>query len=419
MSRLSLDTFPVEIFQIIHSYVTDYEYRQFINCHKLFESIKYETIYYDLLEIHAMKKKMIWKFGKKENSLVKYLKEIVSNNIKDKRKQIKMKIQLLSEKEIFLYNDLYSGVHYLAVSFARYGDSFNKISFKNVFHLEIKGSSSLTTLDSFDSLENLTELRLAHLSKLTDISCLQHLKSTLKSVKLEDCAKLKNISVLKNIPAVSLVDCCSISDLSLLGNHDEFEWFDYGEVSITMDSLIPFKSAKRLSVEGCIVSFQGLKDALTEELSAFNLSSTYIVFPGYWFELVSLELTHFGLSSLKKGSLSKLRIVTLTDCLISCLSVFSCVRIMELIDIKLEKESNSVLDFLDCTNLRKMRIQRCRDIVEIRGLFSVKRLEIHSCRILKKISGLHQVTCLVLSCCPDLRDINDFSGTLKYQSVFH
>jgi hypothetical protein len=49
---------PIVIFDIIHSYISHYDYRQLMNCnHHIFCEIKYETVYYDLIS-HVLEDKL-------------------------------------------------------------------------------------------------------------------------------------------------------------------------------------------------------------------------------------------------------------------------------------------------------------------------------------------------------------------------
>jgi hypothetical protein len=73
---IEFDVLPVDVFHVIHSFLTHYNYRQFMNCAKsFFRSVRKETVYYDLIGMQHWMKKIKGRYGsmqkcRRESSIV-------------------------------------------------------------------------------------------------------------------------------------------------------------------------------------------------------------------------------------------------------------------------------------------------------------------------------------------------------------
>jgi hypothetical protein len=103
---VGFDSIPVVIFDIIHSYLSHYDYRQFLNCsNTLFYPIKFETVVYELL------------FFESWNKSLEFYETAVVGNVKDKSKQIKLCIYEPSVEQFQRYESLLEGLAKVEIDF--------------------------------------------------------------------------------------------------------------------------------------------------------------------------------------------------------------------------------------------------------------------------------------------------------------
>jgi hypothetical protein len=137
---------PVDLYHNIHNYLSHYDYRQFMNCNKVyFHAIKYETVYIDLIGMKYWKKEMRLskvKYNEEDyENKIKLCLEKLKRNVKNSYKQIGLAQFLFENNDVIeSYSNLLINVEFLQAhfNFETQNDSF---------------PSSLTTSQINSSLE--------------------------------------------------------------------------------------------------------------------------------------------------------------------------------------------------------------------------------------------------------------------------
>ena len=150
---------PTVIFSSIQEYLSNSEYREFMNCNQHeFQSIKYETVYYifTIINIYPRRTKMTLIINNLQEQMNKY--DILLSRIKDKSKQIGIRMKDVPLQLLDNYASKFTGIHSLEIfsdTYTQYPDSFDISIFNNIHHIKFKKVSN-----NFYSLNNVNELTL-------------------------------------------------------------------------------------------------------------------------------------------------------------------------------------------------------------------------------------------------------------------
>jgi hypothetical protein len=413
---------PVELFQDIHSYLSHYEYRQFMNSSlSLFSAVKYETVYYIFSEVHEWKE-LFPEFSDKQ--LRDYCKEMIDHNVKDKGKQIAMQIDFQLKSEINLYSELYQGIHLLIVNFASCKCSPRQFSFHDIENLELSNFDSVRSLDEFLQLANIHVLRLSDFPELVDISRVKDIK-TLKHVDLSDCPQLEDISPLKDFTESFFRQCCAATDFSSLEKHEHITFSDFiNDVTITSEHLSHLKMAKIIEIACKIESCSSLK----ENVGLLNLTlmneATFSPVVPVLHSLVYLFLGHCDLSLWTPDQLlPNLQELTLRNCKGVNFISFRNVNVLKLnyfhelpdeinlssflkLQVLFVEGCNTVKEIISPLQLKDLNVFSCSKLTRISNLSGVKILKVQDCKRFSELEGLTQLKSIALEDLPFYRDFS-------------
>jgi hypothetical protein len=224
MTSQHFSNIPIDIYHIIHSFLSHYDYRQLVNSSKTdFEAIKKETVSYDIAYVFNLQS---FKFVPLRENKSKFdleeaivsAKKAVKNSENQVFVRIHTRIELPSN-----FNEITTGLGRLSVVYEnkRYPAVRSDLlcSFSNVTDLCVELPRAITSLD-FLQCYKLTSFHVKS-KDLTDISKLRQFHE-LHTVYLRECASVRHVSSLRNIKKVSIYGSLGTSDLSELGNHEEF-----------------------------------------------------------------------------------------------------------------------------------------------------------------------------------------------------
>jgi hypothetical protein len=215
---MMFDRVPTVIFDIIHAYLSHYDYRQLLNCNQsIFGAVKYDTVYYEFKSFDHLPSVL------KRRSLIRkvnYLTEKVRNQVKCLNTQISMSWFCHDEKEFTAFCSLFVGIHKLSLSFPD--------GCWTILSLELLSTISYLSLDGIAniSLEGLAGQMIHRIEDVDPGSpfTAPPSKRGIYSLNLKDCDWMKDISEITRICTlrkVSISFCRSISDISCLSNIEE------------------------------------------------------------------------------------------------------------------------------------------------------------------------------------------------------
>jgi hypothetical protein len=216
--REHFSNIPIDIYHIIHSYLSHYEYRQFVNSNKIdFEVVKYETVAYDIAYVY-------FKFSTLDPTGVFTDRFGLDEAIVSAKKAVKH-----SENQVFVRIHPYRN---------ELPSNFNEIT-TGLGRLSLVYEYPAVRSDLLCPFSNVTDLRVGLPKGITSLDFLQRYKlnsidvtsddlidinnfNELHTVYLRECANLRDVSSLRNLKKVSINGSLGTSDLSELGNHEEF-----------------------------------------------------------------------------------------------------------------------------------------------------------------------------------------------------
>jgi hypothetical protein len=223
---------PIDIFHIIHSFLSHYDYRQFMNSNKSdFEVIKHETVAYDVANDCFVSSKLV-PSRLTTKTLFDLEDAIVSAKkaVKNSANQVFVRIHTRNELPSN-FNEITTGLKLLSLVYAYPAVRLDLLcSFNNVTDLRVELPKGITSLDFLQCYK----LNSFHVKSedLTDINKLRQFNE-LHTVYLNECANVRNVSSLRNLKKVIICECRSVSDLSELGNHEEFYLFSlFGRIKM-------------------------------------------------------------------------------------------------------------------------------------------------------------------------------------------
>jgi hypothetical protein len=444
---------PLVIFDVIHSYLCHYDYRQLLNTsHSIFAEPKYETAYYVLSEFSI------------KNQLRDSVMEECKKRVRSPQNQICVRWYCRSSQDCSSFCQYCSGIHSLRLLC----HNAEKIvlplfMFTTVFDLTLVGTY-ITSLSGLaggvqgDLEAPLAECRiqaltLAYCPNLKDISEIKKI-SGLKQVKIDRCKMIEDYCALANIEEVEVkIDTPFVdSRLSNLSGENQKSltlsayrsaYFSVGTsllmsfrhlTSLTLECLFDtscdFNSAfgegsartdiKRYShirylkicPEGALSfkCFPQLLDLISVELAGFDISSWNQTFSSLSSAVISFCILPSDLSCFKFISQFTLR--TRTDSALDFTGIFNDLKEFYL------DGSNNVTSLTINSKVRNIRINWAVSLHTISGIGIVKSLDINCCHSLTQVEGLINAGSCRLSYLKDLKDFT-FLQKISVKLVIH
>jgi hypothetical protein len=362
------------LFQIIQQFLSEYDYCQLMNTNlSTFQPIKYETIQYSI--------------SANNSDLCEAYNEMVAlqmiASVKDKFKQITVRLSNVDEKLIGKYAKLYDGVATLYLT--RFTFPFNTMPFQlftSITHLTLTDGNVYSVVDF--NLENLRTLIIWNCN-FTGISSWNP-SSKLQSVTITSCRWLRDIPPLDNIKIVDIDSCYNLTKFQTTGGHAKFSFVGYPGEYLSPESY------------QCMVQpsfYEGLDHLILDSQfpSKFlgfslwkNITSVFLTtnrrnihsFPLFFG--VELRLENFTLSAWNDcKELPNLERCVLTDC--EGFHIFPASPV-----------------------LTSLRVESCSDLKTIPSLPTLRVLNVQSCPLLEKIDDCPILTTAIIYDCTSLRD---------------
>jgi hypothetical protein len=383
---------PVDIFQVIHSYLSHYDYRQFVNSSKSdFEVIKHETVAYGIKYIDFS-----GPLGVPERHF--NLEEaIVSAKKAVKNSQNQVFVRISKNRTHSLppnFNELTTGLKLLSLVYYRDVTSDQICLFSNVTDLRLEWPKQMTSLDSLQCYK----LNSFHVTsnELTDINRLRQFKE-LHSVYLNKCAELRDVSALRNIKKVSIGGRLGTSDLSELGNHENFYLTPFEGHTANISRLFKLKSTMGDLHLFFDVSQVNLNDYFGHDFDCNscrvdNSGDFAMKFPSN-LGITNLYLDVFEITKSRSNPNSPLRDLQLEGIVSESLDIsnFHNLKSCEVYD-------SASLKSITVNNpgLSKLSINECTSLEEINEVGDLDDFRIINCESLTSVNGIVSVNTMSL-----------------------
>jgi hypothetical protein len=415
--HFGFDRLPVVIYDLIHAYLSHYEYRQLMNCNKsVFHSIKYETVVLTLKGYNRWYRIFPGQFTIQRR--LDYYEEMIQNNIKDRSKQIQMKVTHADASQLRLYQNVFNGISHLSISFRERTTLLTSLEFiRNISRLELTGLGKITHLNDLTGT-NMIILKIENAPELADITNLSNFPKLTK-VTLISCESISDISVLKDIPSFAMQGCPLVNNLSILSGNQKR--IDYSNYHNSISSITKFKKVPKLKISAnfSICDFQ---DAFTNK-TIYNLTlkhypmiatartTPYSTPVPQLTNLIFLRLHKMDLSLWT--SLINVKQVELHNCIINSLLCFKNVQIL-----RLSGFGWNTIDLSSFLCLKKLYLKSLSNFIGFSKELS-KTLEFISflkCEKLMTLNHLANVACVELNTCLSLLTL-DGLGNNKQVSI--
>jgi hypothetical protein len=421
---------PLVIFRIIKRYLSHYEYLQLLNTSRyVFAELKYETVYYTL--------KILDNFPGRSTSIltsVDLVMDTIQKKVKSKRRQVCLKWYCESMERFSTFNNCFSEVRCLNLSFDRGAGVTLPLSCLSRIHsLTLYGicNRSLTGLSgnietdvSGQKMRRLSGIRILKLERcwvLQDITEIEKMSALVK-VKIRRCELLTDYSPVKNIKVVdaqlffndhgvqfygpSVPYLAGDNQRSLTLSDDFYHAFQYE----LFTSLLSFRHLTNLSLEwhfnsSCdfIAAFGERNDGkyddrycMLKRLSLQNRSyhgnhgfhvvgennNIQPVLPQLT-DLLSITLRGFDVSSWNQP-FSSLSTVKLTSCVIP--SDLSCFKHVS--SLSMSYSTSASLTFSEIfSNLKDLQLSFCNELTTLIINCNIKEVIITTASSLQHIYG--------------------------------
>jgi hypothetical protein len=418
---------PIDIYHLIHSYLSHFQYRQFLNTSKaVFLSIKYETVTYDLIGLSQFN-------GFRLQTRINCCSDMLKDNVKDRQKQIKfVDKEIVSQEDLNLLYCVFHGINSIRLFFkTEEKTTFPLHLFSNICHISLHCIDFLIDLSSLNG--NIITLELDEVHHLVDINHIQYL-STLEKVVFRNCERLSDISCLKNISHVEVMNCKLINDISVICNKQKcliFKMFEEQLYTSFNKHCVSFYQIERLEIIANLTkySFSFLQET-KENQNQWNLKYLKLINDGininkslpFQSRLLDLVLNNFDISNWKAETLSSSGSKNLPRVrvnLFSCRLPDNC-DVNELFPGGIIKWSSSFiynvsfLDFSSCNyTVSSVSINHIDDLTSI-SLKNCKiiNLTINSCVNLVHIEGINS-TKVSISFCENFQKFTEIENLQK------
>jgi hypothetical protein len=431
---LEVDILPLDIFPIIHSFLSHHDYRLFLSCCSCFAyPLKYENVYYDIAVFRTNEHKLTTREEERAAKTARtcWLTKL-KTNVKDPYQQIRIYVPQWNfvEQLPISFSNLCHGIHFLCINFLfATVKSLPSLSiFSSIYHLHLDSypcksleglSSDVIVKDETirTNKRGIVELILSSAYHLVDVSEVIMIPS-LKSVEFQRCDELRDISYLKDIEKVEIYECKKVrlSDLTLFHKQKKFSLYSSALVPFT-PFVAQFKKVSELALTGFFEKgFQSVLDLEGSSIKHLDLRSFHYtsaeqeILPCISFVpgILALNLVGFNLS-LWTSPLHELSSVSLHNCLLTntgWLEFVSSLTITENYRYSMRKGVKfDVLDFSKgFQNLRSLKLSTGKLQILLIGRF-LKTLDLSYCDNLRSVTGADRLRTLHLRSCPKLNEV--------------
>jgi hypothetical protein len=434
IQETTFERLPIDIYHIIHEYLSHYDYRQFMNSNKyVFHPIKYETVMYNLRGFHE------WIGIELHSAELDYCCAMLMDNVKNKQNQVMIAATKVNQVTLLeACHSMFHGVHRVSFSFYSGADKvINNLSlrlFSNISHISLIRVGTISNL--LELCGNIISLEIEYAENLYDISQVKNLP-TLEKVSFNGCNKLQDISELKAIPNITIINCPSVPDISVIeSNHKHLSYHSGYAMPILFGSAYStFFQIEKLEINGNLskCDFSFLQETDTNQagwnlryLTLYDRNLSFSTLP-FQSRLYELNLYGFDLSHWKKtcdpftptvtpSPKSKMRRpkmnITLSHCVLpkNCIvyDLFSYdIQELELIGIRDLK----CIDFTSFHHKRisDVEINECDDLISIIIGNNISQLYVTCSNNLESILEIGNCDMLQIIDCDNFYEISNIS----------
>jgi hypothetical protein len=377
-----IEGLPTALFQIIQDHLSKYDYCQLMNTNlSTFQPIKYETVHYTILI--------------NKSDLCDAYNETVAlqmvAGVKDKCKQIAVRLSDVDEKLVRKYSKFYDGVASVHLKRFSFGSNMNFQMFYSLTELKLTEIKITSEIDI--NLENLALLVIYQCSFRGVSSWNKNNK--LKAVEIRDCQFLEFLPPLNNLDRVVIKSCFQLHELQTTGGHKAFTFIGC-EVSISLfqQMIQPsfYAKMKRLKLS-CRFPDQVHDFSVWQNIPVVELNAAHAVrhtFPVFYG--VELRLVNFKLPAWNEcNELPNLKVCDLRCC--QDFRTFPC-----------------------SPKLKSLTLEKCPGLRLIPSQPNLRKLEVKSCELVEKIEFGNHLNFAVIYHCEALKDLA-FCSSLEYLNV--
>jgi hypothetical protein len=413
-----IEALPVQIFQMIQSYLNEREYRNLMNTNlSSFQLIRYETVHYTFKS--PTKWHEINSCAQKDQE--EYLQFIIAN-IKDKSKQISMTMSTKDYTKLLHIRNLIKGIS--SFSFCgNYGHmslNFDFTIFQNIVEVSLENIHGIGVIHS--GLEHVQVLKLKNLTNLKEIQGINHAKN-MKLLILMGCRQLTMIPSLDNIREVMILDTNILNFISN-GSHRKFHYIMNSKTiaSSSLKSIEKFHSLDNLTLlcgfpidYNCNLSNLSTIKSIHLDIYSANesVSLSNVFFPSVYHGtelfLRNLHLSQWNYSNLFFSNLEKLHLINCLE--IELLPEMPCLKELKIKTCKQMKIIRSFPNLISmhlcfCPFLEKIEkqplckianISDCNQIIELFGLVDCENVTVLDCIKFSNVYSLRNVKELFLA----------------------
>jgi hypothetical protein len=358
------------LFQIIQKFLTEYDYCQLMNTNlSTFQPIKYETVRYTI--------------SGNRSDLCEAYNEMVAlqliDSVKDKSKQISVKLVNVDEKLIRKYAKFFNGATRVFLVHFTFGVNMKFQVFNSIAHLLLIGCDVRSVVDL--NLENL-EFLLIYRCNFEGISSWNG-SGRLRSITITGCRSLEFLPPLDKIRSVEIKDCDELCDIQTTGGHETFAFRSEFLSPESLQYLIQPSFYEKVQVLELCCEFPSefLGFSFCQNIPVVELTARHGIhheFPVFYGE--ELRLQSFRLSAWNDcKELPKLEVCVLHSCK----------------DFK---------TFPVSPELRTLSVEKCYDLTTVPSQPNLNKLVVHSCELLEKIDYCPNLVNAVFFDCDSLKD---------------
>ncbi len=197
-SGRSIEGLPTSIFSIIQTFLSETDYRGLMNSNlATFQPIKFETVRYSLLNPEALQPSDLIPTHKQREFFINIL-----NSVKDKSKQIKLKMRL-STSSIIENQGTFRGIRKLELIGKHVGvQRFDFTMFNNIYEVVLKSFNGVRYIT--EGFEGVVKLDISDFRSLISITNINTNK-TLRQLVITDCSSFKGLE--QSMDGISHVTC--------------------------------------------------------------------------------------------------------------------------------------------------------------------------------------------------------------------
>jgi hypothetical protein len=406
-----LSQLPIDVYHVIHQYLLNYDYHEFLNTSKaVFSEVKYRTMHYHLRNSDP--------FDQADAGIIS---DIVPPRVMNKSAQIS--ITFTFDSGFYKASVVNSARLNLHIPI-----DIHTLKLRRCFHPDNlcftgREGGHLHTLEMYGKFGNNVEY---------DFSLISATFPFLQKFVVGDC-RIKSVIPLLDIPHIELTDVAlpgvktsghlssDYHDINL--HHVRFRYdVTYRAVASLISTLLPFKDVQDLSFRA---EFVNSNSAPGYSLSCQSLTLTSFekrsCFPLRLNKPKKLSLCRFDLKSLKIDDVTELKDVSLRYCSNVDMTLFRNAKI-----IKIEQSSDigtaNMLKISDLTSfqfLSNVSLDEC-DIEDVSLFRNVRSVELVSCTKLTSLEGLGKSTerrkgnhHVLLADCPGISDFSPLNGVYR------